>query len=64
MASGNKKSHKQHWYMMFCGECPVCGRDASYRERHYGPKPKNKNKRYVILGNTETYDHCLERQAL
>lgn len=52
---------RPHWYRQFIGECPVCGRDHSYRERVYGRKPKDPKKRYVQLRDTETYDHCLER---
>lgn len=51
----------RYWYRHFCGECPVCGRDKSYRERVYGPKPRDHKKRYVQLSYMETYDHCLER---
>ena len=58
------KTIKQHWYRTFVGECPVCGKNASYKERIYGPKPLNFTKRYVTLDNTVTYDFCLEREAI
>jgi len=54
-----KKTQKKHWYKIHIGECPVCGRDQSYRERVYGKKPKNYKKRYVYLPDTQTYDHCM-----
>lgn len=53
-----KKSQKTHWYKIYVGECPVCGRDKSFRERVYGKKPKDHKKRYVWLRDSETYDHC------
>lgn len=55
------KRKRCYWYRMFVGECQVCGRDKSYRERVYTPKPKDPRKRYVQLPQTQTYDHCLER---
>jgi hypothetical protein len=53
-----KKVTRPHWYRRHVGECPVCGRDKSYRVRVYGPKPKDPRERYVQLPQTETYDHC------
>jgi hypothetical protein len=52
---------KKHWYRMYVGECPVCGRDAGSRERVYGKKPKNLSRVYVQLSGRECYDYCLER---
>ena len=52
------KVKKPHWYRMYVGECPVCGRDKSFKERVYGKKPKNYKKRYVYLSQMETYDYC------
>lgn len=49
-----------YWYKMYVGECPVCGRNASYKVRMPGAKPRDASKRYVHLPETETYDHCLE----
>lgn len=48
---------KSHWYKIYIGECPVCGKDKSYRVRIYGKKPENSNERYVYLLNT--YDYCM-----
>ena len=47
-----------YWYRMYCGECPVCGRDCSYRKRVYGKKPTTIKKRYVQLTYVECYDWC------
>lgn len=54
-----RKPHKQHWYRIHLGECPVCGSDQGYRERVYGPPPKNREDRYVYLPDTQTYDYCM-----
>lgn len=51
---------KRHWYRIYVGECPQCGRDASYRERVYGPKPKRHSARYVHLSLHAGYCGCLE----
>jgi len=51
-----------YWYRTYVGECPVCGKDKTYRERIYGPRPENDADRYVQMPETQTYDHCLERQ--
>ena len=29
-------SKEKYWYKIHIGECPICGRDQSYRERIYG----------------------------
>jgi hypothetical protein len=50
----------EHWYRQYVGECPVCGRDHSYRERVYGEKPKNPEEIYKQLSDFETYCGCLE----
>lgn len=54
-----RKSVRPHWYRLHVGECPVCGKDKSYRERVYGRRPKTASKRFVYLPDTATYDHCL-----
>lgn len=56
------KRRRKHWYRQYVGECPVCGKDKSFRVRVYGRRPKDLTKRYVRLPDVETYDHCLERQ--
>lgn len=58
------KDERVHWYRLHKGECPVCGRDASYRERVYGPKPENPQERVREMPDQETYDQCLEREAI
>ncbi len=54
-----KKPHKPHWYFQYLGECPVCGRDQSIRERRYTPKPKDPSDRIEYLSATVTYDNCM-----
>jgi hypothetical protein len=54
-----RKPHKEHWYKIYIGECPVCGRDQSYRERVYGSKPEKREERYFYLPDNFTYDHCM-----
>ena len=61
MRTEKRKATRPHWYRVYVGECPVCGRDKGYRERVYGTPPKDRGKRYVRLPDTTTYDHCLER---
>jgi hypothetical protein len=51
---------KKYWYRYHVGECPVCGRDKSFKERVYGERPEDKKDRYVYLSDFETYDHCDE----
>lgn len=54
-----KQIKKKYWYRQYIGECPVCGRDHSYKERVYGEKPKEDKDRYVYLSQFETFDHCI-----
>lgn len=56
------KKTAKHWYRMHIGECPVCGKDKSFRVRVPGTKPKDARKCYVQLSDQQTYDHCLEKQ--
>jgi hypothetical protein len=49
---------RPHWYRLYVGECPVCGRDRSYRKRVYGRRPKDRRKRIVYLPDTYNYDGC------
>jgi hypothetical protein len=54
-----RKPAKKHWYKMYVGECPVCGRDQSFRERVYGERPEDRKDRYEYLPDTFTYDNCM-----
>jgi len=49
---------RRHWYRLYIGECPVCGRDQSYRERVYGRRPAW-GKRYIFLPDAQAYDWCV-----
>lgn len=49
---------RKHWYRLHIGECPVCGRDQSYRERVYGRKP-SREKRYVYLPQAACCHHFM-----
>jgi hypothetical protein len=55
---------KKYWYQQHIGACPVCGKDKSFRVRIYGKKPKSAKLRYIYLSDFQTYDHCLEREAI
>jgi hypothetical protein len=55
-----KRRPRKHWYRLYFGECPVCGRDKSYRERVYGKRPRRRKDRIIYLNQTTTYDGCLE----
>lgn len=48
-----------HWYRIYVGECPVCGRDHGSRERVAGERPDDDRERYVYLSDTATYCGCL-----
>lgn len=55
-----RKSPKPHWYKLYIGECPVCGRDASFRERVTDVKrPDKLEDRIEYLPETQTYCHCM-----
>lgn len=56
-----RKVQEQHWYRIAIGECPVCGREAGFRERVYGPPPEDRQQRYVYLSYMTTYCGCLDR---
>jgi hypothetical protein len=62
--TADRKTGRPHWYKLFAGECPVCGRDKSYRVRVYGKRPADPGERVEYLDDTATYNHCLEREAL
>lgn len=50
--------NEPHWYRTYVGECPICGRDKSSRERVPGQRPSDPAERYVYLSDHETYDYC------
>ena len=60
-APRSRKTSKPHWYLSWIGECPVCGRDMSYKERMYGKRPDPKKTHLVeYLTPTEAYCGCME----
>ncbi len=60
MEKKNKRAPSpKHWYRLYIGECPVCGRDQSYRERVYGERPEDLKDRIIHLSDSETYDYCM-----
>jgi hypothetical protein len=48
---------RRHWYKLYWGECPVCGRDQSHRERVYGRKPADPADRMEQLPQTACPEH-------
>lgn len=52
------RKRRAKWYMQYIGECPVCGRNKSFREARY-TKPPIKSHRYTLLSDTMTFDHCI-----
>jgi hypothetical protein len=57
-----RKKPAKHWYRQYIGECPVCGRDSSFKERVYGDKPKDMKEVYKQLPDTQTYCGCLDHE--
>jgi hypothetical protein len=57
-AGSRRMGAKPHWYKFYFGECPVCGKDKSYKQRMYSKKPKDPTKRYVHMPYNQTYDGC------
>lgn len=49
---------KKYWYKYFIGECPVCGKNKSYKVRQYTLKPSKLEDRYIYLSDAECYDWC------
>jgi hypothetical protein len=48
-----------YWYRFYVGECPVCGRNKSYKTRvTTEPRPVNKSDRYTLMSLTESYCGC------
>lgn len=52
---------REHWYRIYNGDCPVCGKDMSFRERVYGPRPPLASDRHVERPEHDTYCGCLDR---
>lgn len=50
---------KRYWYRQYVGECPGCGRNAGWKERVYGKKPKDFRKVYIQLTDAQCYDYCM-----
>lgn len=46
---------KRHWYRIYHYYCPVCGRHDEIRERMYGRKPKDWQKR---VSYHDRWDGC------
>ncbi len=50
---------KGYWIKFHIGECPICGNNASYKERMYDvSKPPKQEDRYVGMSYEECYDQC------
>jgi hypothetical protein len=49
---------RPYWYLVHVGECPVCGRDQSHRERRYGKPPKKREHRYRPIPLNQCYCGC------
>lgn len=60
MSDRKPRKPKKHWYKTFYGECPVCGRDCSYKVRMYGKKPKRIQSRYEPLPLSVCYCGCVQ----
>ena len=48
-----------YWIQFTYYECPVCGCGETIRERVYGEKPTNPQKRHIYASDAESYDNCL-----
>lgn len=59
MTKNRNRNRLRHWYRLFVGECPVCGRDQSYRERVYGPRPRKRSDRIVHIPDVKNYCGCM-----
>jgi len=40
---------KKYWYLTTFEECPVCGKNETYKERQYTKKPDDPNLRIKYL---------------
>ena len=43
----SKPERGEYWYRFHHGECPLCGRDGSFKERVYGPRPVDHSERHI-----------------
>lgn len=48
-------SGKKYWYMTYVEYCPVCGKEDTWRERRYTPRPEKWEDRHDFK---EVYDWC------
>ena len=46
----------KYWYFISVEYCPVCGRDDTWRERRYSPRPEKWEDRHSFK---EVYDWCV-----
>lgn len=49
----------EHWCLVHMGECVICGKDESFRERVYGKKPFDANERYAYPPDDACWEHFL-----
>jgi hypothetical protein len=49
-------AQRPYWYYTIIEECPVCGQQRRFRERHYDPKPLSAALRVAWVS---AYDGCL-----
>ena len=49
---------RPHWYMIHTWYCVLCGREDTYRERRYTPRPEEPQQR-VDLQEMACDDHFL-----
>jgi hypothetical protein len=45
----------RYWYKLYVQVCPVCGKEDSWKERCYTPKPESPEER---ISYKEIYDYC------
>lgn len=46
---------KPHWYYITVHYCPLCGREETFRERRFDPRPEDWKDRHEFL---ERWDYC------
>ena len=65
---GTMKEEKRHpkgkgcWYRTIVYYCVLCGRENTYRERMWTPKPEKWNERYIIKEEA-CWSHFLQNRA-